>query len=255
MLDVSPYSDIVCHLKVTTAMNKAKQREGTPARRVAGQRDREETRKGILAAMGRVLARKGSKGLGINAIAREAKVDKVLIYRYFGGLDELYRAFALEGDTFPHLEELAEGRIAELPQLPPAALAKLLILGFGRAIRRRPVTREIMRWELQERNALTDEMSKERERQSQQWFSLAPELLGADLAAVASILAAGQVYLTLKGKTTDHYNGIELNSKEGWKRIESAVALLCDLFFADATANAKKNSAGKPGSTAKKVQR
>jgi AcrR family transcriptional regulator len=224
------------------------------ARRVAGQRDREETRKEILAAMGRILARKGSKGLGINAIAREAKVDKVLIYRYFGGLDELYRAFAQEGNTFPDLEELAEGRIAELPQLPPAALAKLLILGFGRAIRRRPVTREIMRWELQERNELTDEMSKERERQSLQWLSLAPDLPGADLAAVASILAAGQVYLTLKGKTTDHYNGIELNSKEGWKRIESAVALLCDLFFADAVANAKKASAGKRSSTVKKAR-
>jgi AcrR family transcriptional regulator len=248
MLDVSPYSDIICHLQVTTVMKKAKQR-------VAGQRDREETRKAILAAMGRILARQGSKGLGINAIAREAKVDKVLIYRYFGGLDELYHAFAVEGNTFPHLEELAEGRIAELPELPPAELAKLLILGFGRAVRRRPITREIMRWELQERNELTDEISKERERQSLQWLSLAPDLVGADLAAVASILAAGQVYLTLKGKTTDRYNGIELNSKEGWKRIESAVALLCDLYFADATANAKKNSAVKPGRTAKKVQR
>lgn len=239
-------------------MNKANPRKRTAkppakltrARRVAGQRDREETRKAILAAMGRILARKGSKGLGINAIAREARVDKVLIYRYFGGLDELYRAFALEGNTFPNLEELAEGRIAELPELPPAELAKLLILGFGRAIRRRPITREIMRWELQERNELTDEISKERERQSLQWFSLAPDLPGVDLPAVASILAAGQVYLTLKGKTTDHYNGIELNSKEGWKRIEDAVTLLCDLFFADA----KKAAAGKRSGTAKNVR-
>ncbi len=224
--------------------------EPARSRRGAGQRDREETRKEILAAMGRILARKGSKGLGINAIAREARVDKVLIYRYFGGLEELYRAFALEGNTFPSLEELAEGRVAELPGLPPAELAKLLILGFGRAIRRRPITREIMRWELQERNELTDEISKERERQSLQWLSLAPALPGVDLAAVASILAAGQVYLTLKGKTTDHYNGIELNSKAGWKRIEDAVALLCDLFFADA----KKASAGKRSSAAKKVR-
>jgi len=41
-------------------------------RRGIGHRDRAETRKKILAAMGRLLARKGSKGLGINAIAREA---------------------------------------------------------------------------------------------------------------------------------------------------------------------------------------
>src|SRR5580692_52556 len=44
-----------------------------------GHRDREKTRGKILAALGRLLARKGSRGLGINAISREAKVDKVLI--------------------------------------------------------------------------------------------------------------------------------------------------------------------------------
>jgi hypothetical protein len=59
----------------------------------------------------------------------------------------------------------------------------------------------MMHWELQERNELTEEMSKERERQSLQWLSLAPDLQGADLA-VASILAAGQVYLTLRAKIT-----------------------------------------------------
>jgi AcrR family transcriptional regulator len=249
---------------VTRTMNKAKQSAKSspvkPAgaaarkRRGAGQRDREETRKEILAAMGRILARKGSKGLGINAIAREARVDKVLIYRYFGGLGELYRAFAMEGNTFPNLEELAQGRIAELPKLPAAELAKTLILGFGRAIRRRPITREMMRWELQERNELTEEMSKERERQSLQWLSLAPNLQGADLAAVASILAAGQVYLTLRAKTSDYYNGIELNSEDGWKRIEGAVALLCDLFFADAIEDMKRAPVAKRNSAAKKAQ-
>jgi AcrR family transcriptional regulator len=181
--------------------------------------------------MGRILARKGSRGLGINAISREAKVDKVLIYRYFGGLDQLYRAFALEGNTFPSLQEVSEGRLHEFPDLAPAELAKVIILGFGRAIRRRPVTKEMMRWELQEKNALTEELAKERERQSQQWLALAPDVHGADLAAVASILVAGQVFLTLRSKTTDTYNGIELNTDSGWKRIEDAVALLSDLFF------------------------
>jgi AcrR family transcriptional regulator len=190
-----------------------------------------------LAALGRLLARKGSGGLGINAISREAKVDKVLIYRYFGGIDQLYRAFALEGNTFPSLEEVAEGRLHEFPDLPPAELAKVIILGFGRAIRRRPITKEMMRWELQERNALTDALANEREHQSRQWLALAPDLQGADLPAVASILVAGQVFLTLRSKTADTYNDIDLHSESGWKRIEDAVALLSDLFFQHVAAN------------------
>ena len=209
-------------------------------RRGIGHRDRAETRKKILAAMGRLLVRKGSQGLGINAIAREARVDKVLIYRYFGGLDQLYRAFALEGNTFPSLEEVAEGRLRELPNLPSAEAAKAIILGFGHALRRRPITKEIMRWELQEKNQLTDALAKERERQSQQWLALAPNLHDVDLAAVASILVAGQVFLTLRAKTADTYNGINLDSESGWKRIEDAVALLSDLFFQHAATTGQK---------------
>jgi AcrR family transcriptional regulator len=235
-LDKSPCGDVVCHL-VVTRMAKARPprlpsgAKPTGKKGAAGQRDREKTRSRILAALGRLLARKGGSSLGINAISREAKVDKVLIYRYFGGIDQLYRAFALEGNTFPSLEEVAEGRLNEFPELPPAELAKVIILGFGRAIRRRPVTREMMRWELQERNALTDALAKERENQSRQWLALAPDMHGADLPAVASVLVAAQVFLTLRSKTTDTYNGIDLRSQSGWKRIEDAVALLSDLFF------------------------
>jgi len=212
------------------------------AKREIGTKDSGETRKKILAAMGQLLARKGSAGLGINAIAREARVDKVLIYRYFGGLDELYRAFAQEGNTFPSLEEVAEGRLAEFPALPPPEVAKAIMVGFGRAIRRRPITQELMRWELQERNELTDALAAEREHQSQRWFALAPDTHGADLVAVASILAAGQVFLTLRSKTADAYNGISLRSKDGWKRIEDAVGLLSDLFFEHVAITGQKES-------------
>jgi hypothetical protein len=54
-------------------------------------RDRAATEERILAAVGQVLARDGFGAIGVNAIAREAGVDKVLIYRYFGGLPELLR--------------------------------------------------------------------------------------------------------------------------------------------------------------------
>jgi AcrR family transcriptional regulator len=197
--------------------------------------------------MGRLLERKGSTGLGINAIAREAKVDKVLIYRYFGGIGELYHAFAREGKSFPAFEELAEGRLAELSSLPPAEAARRMILGFGRALRRRPITREMLRWELQERNELTEALAGERERLSLQWLALAPEMHGADLPAVVSLLVAGQVYLTLRSKTSDTYNGIDLLSEGGWKRIEGAVALLSDLFFQHAASQPGK-PAQAPGS-------
>ena len=56
------------------------------------ERNRDETSARLLAAVGEVLARDGFAALGVNAVAKQAGVDKVLIYRYFGGLPELIQA-------------------------------------------------------------------------------------------------------------------------------------------------------------------
>ncbi|MFO7645107.1 MAG: TetR/AcrR family transcriptional regulator, partial [Desulfosarcina sp.] len=68
-------------------------------------RDREATRELLVDAVGKLLAEKGFTHLGVNAVARQAGVDKVLIYRYFGGLPGLIKAFGQEGDFWPSIEE------------------------------------------------------------------------------------------------------------------------------------------------------
>ncbi len=47
--------------------------------------------------------------MGVNALAREAGFDKVLIYRYFGDLDGVYRAFAAQSDFWWTLGEMQSG--------------------------------------------------------------------------------------------------------------------------------------------------
>ena len=58
-----------------------------------GMKNKEATKHRLITAVGTLLAREGFGALGINAVADEAGVDKVLIYRYFGGMDELLSAF------------------------------------------------------------------------------------------------------------------------------------------------------------------
>ena len=72
-------------------------------------RSRAETTEKILEALDRVLTRDGVRGVGINAVAREAGVDKVLIYRYFGGMQELLRAFAEGADIHQRTSDLVFG--------------------------------------------------------------------------------------------------------------------------------------------------
>jgi AcrR family transcriptional regulator len=206
------------------------------------QRSREQTRAAIIEAVGRLLAQSGFKGLGINAIAREAGVDKVLIYRYFGGLPELLKAFAEESDFWPDLPELVRDAPKPLAKMTAIERAKLLVTAFGRALRRRPLTQEIMRWELLERNELTEALAAHREEQSAKLFQGFEDSEDVDVHALASLLAAGQTYLILRSKTVDVYNGLSLSKEKDWARIERAADLVVESAFA------KKKSKKKHGS-------
>jgi AcrR family transcriptional regulator len=197
------------------------------------QRNSQETRKRILKAVGRLLARSGFRNVGINSVAREAGVDKVLIYRYFGGLPDLLEAFAEGGDFWPSADELLAA-IPDRESKTEEELAAGLLIEFGRALRRRPITQEIMRWEILEKNQLTDALSRYREEQSMKLLSLFRDMEKADVQAIGALLGAGQTYLLLRSKTTDIYSGLALKKDQDWKRVEEAIRLLVGLAFRSA---------------------
>lgn len=198
-------------------------------------RDAETTRKKIVTAVGRVLAKRGFGHVGVNTVAREAGVDKVLIYRYFGGLPELLQTYAVQGGFWPTIVELAGKPLDRFTTLLEAGTA--LLNGHLRELRARPLTREIMRWELHERNELTDELARYREQQGNEIMALLPKQEGAndvDAAAAAALIHAGITYLVLRQETADVYLGVDLTSEEGWARLSRAVArLMAGLFDTD----------------------
>lgn len=196
-------------------------------------RNREATRKRLIDAIGALMARDGLKALGVNAVAREAGVDKVLIYRYFGGLRGLTAAFAREGDFWPSPEELAGGDPAAFQAMPAPLKLSRLAETFLDAIRRRPLTQEIMAWEMVESNELTAELDRVREATILDFFdSHIPELAGrTDIRAVAAIIGAGLSYLVTRARHVQHYTGIDLRSETGWRQLLLAVdAIVAGLF-------------------------
>ena len=194
------------------------------------QRNSQETRKRILKAVGRLLARSGFRDIGINSVAREAGVDKVLIYRYFGGLPNLLKAYAEGGDFWPSADELLTA-VPDRKSKTEADLAASLLIEFGRALRRRPITQEIMRWEMLEKNELTDALAHYREQESMKLLSLFRDKGSTDVRAIAALLGAGQTYLLLRAKTADVYNGLALTKDKDWKQVEKAIGLLVGLAF------------------------
>ena len=188
-------------------------------------RDREQTRQTLILAVGRVLARDGFLGLGINALAREAGVDNVLIYRYFDGLPKLLKAYGESADFWPSVEEVLGPDQAALRVLPLPDRTAAIVVSLLEALRRRPQTIEILAWEVVQQNALTESLAEIREQWSREVIArMLPDSVKdeEDLLTLASLLVGGFQYLLIRSRNTRVYGGIALNTEEGWRRIRNA---------------------------------
>jgi AcrR family transcriptional regulator len=193
------------------------------------QRDRAATEERILAAVGEVLARDGFAAIGVNAIAREAGVDKVLIYRYFGGLPELLRAWGSSGRFWPPLQELLGEGPHNLLALPSAERYEEFFRRFIAALRRRPLTVEILAAEIVTRNELTAILETERE----EWGAQAEHRFG--LRGVTLLLVAGVQYLLVRARTIRIFGALDLRSDAGWAALETSIAGLARQVLAGPT--------------------
>jgi AcrR family transcriptional regulator len=192
-------------------------------------RDRAATEARILGAVGEVLARDGFGAIGVNAIARQAGVDKVLIYRYFGGLPELLRAWGQSGRFWPRVADLLGPEPQALLALPAAERWARFFEHFIDELCSRPLTLEVLAAELVERNELTAILEAEREA----WGEEAMRVLGgAELAArphlqaVTLLLVAGLQYLLLRSRRIRVFGGVDLRSDAGWAQLKQSIRTL-----------------------------
>ena len=221
-------------------MTKAALPQEVPLR--AG-RDRDATKARILAAVGVVLARDGFGSLGVNAIAKEAGVDKVLIYRYFGGLEALIAEWGASGRFWPRASELLGDDPEAFLALPlPERFARFLE-HFIDALRERPLTLEILAAEIVERNALTAILETERE----QWGAEAARLLGGDAFArhpewqgLTILLVSGIQYLLLRSRKIRVFGGIELREDSGWAALKASIRSTAATVLAEVPARGRK---------------
>lgn len=200
-------------------------------------RDRAATEERILAAVGEVLARDGFAALGVNAIAKQAGVDKVLIYRYFGGLPELLHTWGASGRFWPRVADLLGDDPQALLALPPAERYARFFSHFVDELRLRPLTLEVLAAEVVERNELTAILEAEREA----WGDEATRVLGGDALAsrpfmrgVTLLLVAGVQYLLLRSRKIRVFGGVDLRSDEGWDELKHSIDELARRLFVTA---------------------
>lgn len=198
--------------------------DGRRLRRVA-------TEAKLLEAVDAILLEGGVAALGVNAIAARAGVEKVLVYRYFGGLEGLVTAWAERSDFWPTLDELVGPR-REVLHGDPATVGGRVLARYAAALRRRPVTLDLLAWECAHRDGLTAALERVREERSEELAAVLVEEgvpLGGSAGEIGAILAAAINYLAVRGRSIETFGGLRVRTAKDWARIEE---LMTTVFVA-----------------------
>ena len=191
-------------------------------------KNREQTEEKILEAVGSIIENQGFEKVGINAIAAEAGVSKMLIYRYFGGVEELIAQYLIQKDYWANTDAAI---------INPEAVGNSIKSMFRRQVEqlRNDITlRRLYRWELFTDNQNIRQLRNRREENGCRLIKMVSALTGcpdAQVAALASILSASISYLALLEGQCQSYNDICLQTDEGWNQLMQGIEMIIDLWI------------------------
>ena len=189
------------------------------------ERDRETTERRLLDTIGQMITESGFEKIGINAVASQSGVSKILIYRYFGSVEGLMAAYIRQHDFWINFPQ----ELPDRSQLP--TFLKNMFKEQIEQLRSNPTLKRLYRWELSSDNAIVMTLREQREKSGMQRLTKISELTGyslEELAPLATILTASITYLVMLEEFCPVYNGIPLNKDAGWKQIIEGINTLID---------------------------
>jgi AcrR family transcriptional regulator len=105
-------------------------------------KQRARTHRALLRALQAELLK--NRRLTVEAVATRARVNKALVYRYFGGLPGLIAAFAASDEFMPGAEELRHLCGEEIGSRSPRERFIRCIQAYVKALERRPATVQLL---------------------------------------------------------------------------------------------------------------
>ena len=186
-------------------------------------RNRAMTTQRIVAAFEEVIAERGIKGAGINRIAEKAGVSKVLIYRYFGGMEGLITYYIKMGKFFPTFDNRMLSQIQPTHSSDMGRVWSRQVVQTFRGFRASKAGREILKATVIDDDELANIASKAQDEELSRLVTELSFTEGCDNQAVAAIILGAMTHLTLLAQSNRTMIGLDLRDDENWKRIEQAV--------------------------------
>lgn len=199
-------------------------------------KNRALTERRLIDAVGVVIRTKGYKSLGVNVVAKEADVNKKLIYRYFGTFEKLVEAYILENDYWMNLSRKMENVIQckSDPGDMKEVIVSLLEGQFAYFFEHQAM-QDIILWEVTEHEALLNSISNVREIIGHVIFEKMDTVFkdtGINLRAVSALLVSGIYYMILHARKNEStVCEINVRSEAGQQEILKAVRQIINWAF------------------------
>ncbi|MBQ3655645.1 MAG: TetR/AcrR family transcriptional regulator [Bacteroidales bacterium] len=175
--------------------------------------------------MGRIVESEGFEAVGINAVAAESGVSKILIYRYFGTIEQLLAKYMEQNDFWLNFN------LTQLPQGGVKEFSKQIFRAYIQMLRNSPALRKLYRWELSSKHPSIEQLRQRREETALKIIGSVCELSGESfdrVAGISTLVTASVSYLCILGENCSVYNSLEINSDLGWEKLLETIDFMFD---------------------------
>lgn len=199
-------------------------------------RDRKATEEAIVAAFESVLLRDGVQGLGVNAVAQEAGVNKVLIYRYFGGFPGLAEHWAKASSFWPSELELIGNDAESFARLEVTERVIKVLGNYMQAVRARPLTVEVLAGELLSPNDTTRALSEGMVRPGRgvgEYVQLetADHDISERVWRMIFITAALTAFFSIRERNNPEFLGLNFAEDDTWDMVRDIVSDIAGTYL------------------------
>lgn len=201
-------------------------------------RDKDRTKNKMIQAVGKVLLKKGYTGLNASTIAKEAEVDKRLVWTYFGGLDPLVEEYISRRDFWKFTatdsinDLLGTNNGIKKEQVSDLLKSQFETLLYDNVLQR------IIHWELSENKSFLRNISNQREAIGEELFKHIAHQFNNEtkqFRAITALLIGGIYYLALHGKVNGSlFCGLDINKEEDKLLINKTIEEIIAFAFGNA---------------------
>lgn len=198
-------------------------------------RDKSRTKSNLVEAVGKVIQKKGYTALNGPNIAKEAGVDKKLIWTYFGSIDNLVEEYLQQKDFWRIAEKKVVKQLRDSLQEITEEDIYTLLESQLTSLLHDELLRKIIHWELEGEHKTLRKIADQREEFALKIFnSITPKYSDSDrdIEANLALQIGGLYYLALHAKANGStFCGIDINEKSGEERILNALKDILNYTF------------------------